>query len=114
MIWAWIETSSALTASSQMTKLGLYDHGARDADALVLSAGKFMRIAVDPAGIEAHRAIISRTSRRAPRRAKGPAPALRSGSAMDWPIVMRGSRLASGSWNTIWNSLRSRRGFGCR
>ncbi len=29
------------------------------------------------------------------------------GSAIDWPIVMRGSRLASGSWKTICNSCRS-------
>ena len=31
-----------------------------------------------------------------------------SGSAMDSPIGMRGSRLASGSWNTIWKSFAQR------
>ncbi len=51
-ICAWMETSSALTASSQITSLGSHDHRARNAHALVLPAGEFMRIAVDPARLQ--------------------------------------------------------------
>ena len=53
MIWARIETSSADTGSSQMHQLGLQDQGARDADALALAAGEFVRIAVGLFGPQA-------------------------------------------------------------
>ena len=46
-ICAWIETSSAETGSSQTMQLRPVDHGARDADALALAAGEFVRVAVD-------------------------------------------------------------------
>src|SRR4029453_13665019 len=45
MICAWIETSSADTGSPPTNTLGAQDHGARDADALALTAGEFVRIA---------------------------------------------------------------------
>ena len=45
-----VERADGLVADDE---LGLDDHGARDADALVLAAGEFVRIAVDPAGLQA-------------------------------------------------------------
>ena len=50
------------------------------------------------------RAIIARTFSRMLSR-ESPGSSAFSGSAMDWPTGMRGSRLASGSWNTIWKSF---------
>ena len=46
MTWAWIETSSADTGSSQITRLGSSARGPGDADALALAAGELVRIAV--------------------------------------------------------------------
>ena len=45
MICAFTETSSADTASSQMIRFGRRRQRARDADALALAAGEFVRIA---------------------------------------------------------------------
>ncbi len=47
MIWPWIETSRAETGSSQTISFGFQDHRARNADALALAAGEFVRVAVD-------------------------------------------------------------------
>ena len=45
MICAWIETSSAEIGSSPTMRLGLERERARDADALALAAGEFVRVA---------------------------------------------------------------------
>ena len=45
MICAWIETSSAATGSSRMSRSRLQRQRAGDADALLLAAGKFARVA---------------------------------------------------------------------
>ena len=47
MIWAWIETSSAETGSSQTISRGLQDHRPGDADPLALAARELVRVAVD-------------------------------------------------------------------
>ena len=46
MIWPWIETSSADTGFVADDELGLHRERARDADALALSAGQLVRIAL--------------------------------------------------------------------
>ena len=55
MICAWIETSSAETGSSQTMNLGFRRQGARDADALALAAGEFVRVALGGVACEADR-----------------------------------------------------------
>src|SRR3569623_489767 len=52
-ISACTDTSSALVISSQTMKRGL-STSARDADALALAAGKFMRITPEMLGVELH------------------------------------------------------------
>ena len=55
MTCAWIETSSADTGSSQTISFGLDRERARDADALALAAGEFVRIAAHVVGLQADR-----------------------------------------------------------
>ena len=52
MIWAWIETSSAETGSSQTISFGIDGERAGDADALALAAGELVRIAPHVVGTE--------------------------------------------------------------
>ena len=54
--WAWMETSSALTGSSQHDQRGLDRQGAGDADALALAAGELVRVAGGVIGREADEA----------------------------------------------------------
>ena len=79
---------------------------ARDADALALSARKFVRVAVGVVGLQAD------ASSAAPARGRSASfpvaiPWIRSGSAMMSPTVMRGLSDAYGSWKMICISLRS-------
>ena len=50
MICAWTETSSAVVGSSAMTKRRFGAQRQGNDDALPLSAGKFVRIGIDPLG----------------------------------------------------------------
>ena len=52
MIWAWIETSSAETGSSQTTSFGLQRQRPGDADPLALAAGELGREAVVVLGVQ--------------------------------------------------------------
>ncbi len=52
MTWAWTDTSSAETGSSQMMTSGSQREGAGDADALPLAAGELVRVAVHVVGLE--------------------------------------------------------------
>ena len=53
--WARMETSSALTGSSQHDELGVERQGAGDADALALPARELVRVALGVLGVEADR-----------------------------------------------------------
>jgi hypothetical protein len=78
-----------------------------DADALALAARELVRVAVGEAAVEAD----LRPSARAPARGGLAVEALcsSSGSAMIEPTVMRGLRLACGSWKIICIRGRSAR-----
>ena len=65
MTWAWIETSSADTGSSQTISFGLDGERAGDADALALAAGELVREAAHVVGLQADR--LQQLQRRAPR-----------------------------------------------
>ncbi len=53
MIWAWIDTSSADTGSSQMMQLGMQGQGPGHADPLALAAGELGREPVVVLRVEA-------------------------------------------------------------
>ncbi len=54
MTWAWMDTSSAATGSSQTRKDGCHHQRAGDADALALPAGYLVRKTVAVVGAQAH------------------------------------------------------------
>ena len=85
---AWIDTSSADTGSSQTIELGLEGDGPGDADALALSAGELVRVAVVVLGVEAHRSIRPWTALRVP--PSGLIRWMSNGAAMIVPTVCRG------------------------
>ena len=87
----WIETSRALTGSSQTMKSGLEGEGAGDADALPLAAGEFVRVAARVGRVEAARCSSSATSS-SRRSASGDAVHVER-FADDAATVMRGFRL---------------------
>ncbi len=67
MTWARIDTSRALTGSSQMMSLGLQRERAGDTDALALAAGELVRVAfrvlrVEPDDLEQVRDALLRSS----------------------------------------------------
>ena len=79
MTCAWTETSSADTGSSQTIRLGLRRQRAGDADALPLSAGKFVRILGHLVGAQARPCRAARATRSVDSRT--PLPARNCGSA---------------------------------
>ena len=99
---ALIDTSSAETAFVGDDDLGLERQRAGDTDALPLAAGELMRIAVRHIRVQAdalqqvHRPLSRAWSRRA--------KLVQSDRARQSPRrrVMRGLRLANGSWKIIW------------
>ena len=74
MTWAWTDTSRADTGSSHDDELGIDRQGARDADALALSAREFVRIAAQVLGRAGRPSPAARRTRSS--RAFGPAPAV--------------------------------------
>ena len=89
-ICAWIETSSAETASSQIEQARLDGERARDADALALAARELVRVAPHLRGIELHaraaaprRARCARARRRRCRRTACPRRSRRARACAD-------------------------------
>ena len=99
MIWAWIETSSALIGSSATIEVRVERQRASDADALPLAAGELVRVARAEVRVEADRPSSSRTRSR--RSAFEPTLWISSGSPMIPSTFIRGFRLAYGSWKII-------------
>ena len=73
MTCAWIETSSAETGSSQIDQARLERERARDADALALAAGEFVRVALGHVGQQADHARCSAATALASRRCRADA-----------------------------------------
>ena len=78
-------------------ELGREREGAGDADALALAAGELVGVAVDGVGAAGRRAA-SALRARSSRSARVPMPWMSRPSVRISPIVMRGDRLAKGSW----------------
>ena len=106
--WAWIDTSSADTGSSQTMISGLERQRAGDADALPLTAGELVRVAVDVVGVEPD----ERRAAPAPRRRRSPRGTtsgwISNGSPTMSPTVIRGFSEVYGSCMTIWMFRRTR------
>ena len=86
--WAWMETSSAETGSSATISFGLHRQRPGDADALALTAGELVRVAVVVLGVQADQ--LEQLLR--PAAAPGPSDqsCTRSGVATIVPTVCRG------------------------
>ena len=89
MTCAWIETSSADTGSSHTDDRRVHRERARDADALALPAGEFVRIAADELGADSPTVSSSSATRRW-RAARAIGSCSRSGSPTIDPIDRRG------------------------
>ena len=107
MIWAWIETSSADTGSSQTISRGR-PRGPRDADAL--AAGRRRIRAGSGAGAGAQRPTVSSSSATRFARSRRFLAGGEDSAATPTmsPTVRRGLSEAYGSWNTICICRRKR------
>ena len=98
-ICAWIETSSALTASSAISSSGCGREAARDRDPLALTAAQLAREAARDLRREADE--VEQLARPWPaRRPASRCPCTSSGSAIAAPTVSRGFSELNGSWKT--------------
>ncbi len=105
-----METSSALTASSPDQHLGTHDHGAgQTARAGFRPPDNSCGYRLIQAGSKPTRCIMARTRPRTVSPDRCGSRVLQRFGDGNTRTGMRGSRLARGSWNTIWKSSRSLR-----